>query len=114
MKQKLLDLWASFKTNTLILLDGIWNYLKNLSYPIAFLGLASVVIYGIIEYRDILISLLNKSIKSEVNSTNAQDAALKIKEDEHNQAADALVQKASEESTQDTSVAVDWNIDEKQ
>lgn len=77
-------------------LSAVVAYVAKVASPAVAVAIIAGVIYAIIKYKDLMMSLLVKSTIKEVDDARAQDAKLKTQEDTHNDAADDLVKQAQD------------------
>ena len=90
--------WTTIRTQ----IADIWNRTK-----IFILAIAALIIA--FEWQKLKAYLLVKSGQQEMKKDNAEDQTLAAKETQANNAANALVQKSSQESANDKPITDDWN-----
>lgn len=95
MKAKLQALLDSLKAFANSIWLSIMADIHAIGVQVGVLGVIAAVIYVIIKYRDILISLIVGVSKRDVAAASKQDTDLKQQEDQAKAQADALQQQAN-------------------
>lgn len=83
------------------LLGAAWAKISAATFIALTLG---GLVYVILEYRNILMDLLIKGARRDMDNAKKQDGVLKQQEDDAKKKADDLIAKANKESAED-----DWN-----
>lgn len=95
MKAKLQAFLDSLKASANNIWLSIMADVHAIGVQVGILGVIAAVIYVIIKYRDILISLIVGVSKRDVAAASKQDADLKQQEDKANAEADVIQQQAN-------------------